>query len=59
MMWGFFHVYLPETKGKSLEEMSLYFAEITGDEVFSYRRIREEARNMEDIRQEGGGGIIT
>ena len=61
MMWGFFHVYLPETKGKSLEEMSLYFAEITGDEIFfeADRRIREEAGNIEDVRQEGGGGIIT
>ena len=27
----FLFVYLPETKGRSLEEMSLYFAEITGD----------------------------
>jgi sugar porter (SP) family MFS transporter len=28
---GFVRVYLPETKGKSLEEMSVYFAEITND----------------------------
>jgi len=28
---AFLFVYLPETKGKSLEEMSSYFAEITGD----------------------------
>mmetsp|Transcript_2535 Transcript_2535/g.3803 ORF Transcript_2535/g.3803 Transcript_2535/m.3803 type:complete len:240 (-) Transcript_2535:184-903(-) len=27
----FFYNFLPETKGKSLEDMSLYFAEITGD----------------------------
>lgn len=27
----FFWKYLPETKGRSLEDMSLYFAEITGD----------------------------
>jgi len=27
----FMYVYLPETKSKSLEEISLYFAEITGD----------------------------
>jgi len=27
----FFFLYLPETKGRSLEEMSLYFAELMGD----------------------------
>ena len=27
----FFYFLLPETKGRSLEEMSIYFAEITGD----------------------------
>ncbi len=26
------YVYLPETKGLSLEEMARYFAEITGDQ---------------------------
>ena len=30
-MLGFFWVYLPETKGRSLEDMSLYFAQVTGD----------------------------
>ena len=28
---AFFYFVLPETKGRSLEDMSLYFAEITGD----------------------------
>lgn len=28
---AFLYAYLPETKGRSLEEMSIYFAEITGD----------------------------
>jgi MFS family permease len=28
---AFFFVYLPETKGRSLEDMSIFFAEITGD----------------------------
>jgi len=27
----FLHLFLPETKGRSLEDMSLYFAEITND----------------------------
>ena len=27
----FFYIYLPETKGRSLENMSVYFAEVTGD----------------------------
>jgi hypothetical protein len=29
---AFIYVYLPETKGKSLEEMLQYFADITSDE---------------------------
>ena len=29
---AFIYVYLPETKGRSLEDMSIYFAEITGDQ---------------------------
>lgn len=28
---GWMYVYLPETKGRALEDMSQYFAEITGD----------------------------
>ena len=28
---AFLYKYLPETKGKSLEDMSIYFAELTGD----------------------------
>ena len=28
---GWVYVYLPETKGRPLEDMSMYFAEITGD----------------------------
>ena len=61
IMWFFFHVYLPETKGKNLEAMSSYFAKITHDNTFieADQRIREEVRDWEDVRQEGGGGIIT
>jgi hypothetical protein len=30
---GWIYIFLPETKGRSLEEMSIYFAELTGDET--------------------------
>ena len=29
---AFLYVYLPETKGRSLEDMAMFFAEITGDD---------------------------
>lgn len=31
VVFGFLLKYLPETKGRSLEDMSVYFAEIMGD----------------------------
>jgi MFS family permease len=40
MVLGFVYFYLPETKGRSLEDMSIYFAEITGDR----RMLDAEAR---------------
>ena len=40
MILGFVYFYLPETKGRSLEDMSIYFAEITGDR----RMLDAEAR---------------
>eukprot|EP00523_Entomoneis_sp_CCMP467_P008329 CAMPEP_0168727240 /NCGR_PEP_ID=MMETSP0724-20121128/5077_1 /TAXON_ID=265536 /ORGANISM="Amphiprora sp., Strain CCMP467" /LENGTH=570 /DNA_ID=CAMNT_0008774069 /DNA_START=65 /DNA_END=1777 /DNA_ORIENTATION=+ len=44
----FLYVYLPETAGKSLEEMAAYFAEITGD------------RSILDVEEKlhGGGGDL-
>ena len=38
----FFHLLLPETKGRSLEDMSMYFAEITGDQsvIEAERKLR-------------------
>ena len=44
------YIYLPETKGRHLEEMTQYFAEITGD-----TSVMEAERAMHDRR--GGGGI--
>lgn len=31
MMAGLIYVYVPETKGRSLEDMAVFFATITGD----------------------------
>ena len=31
VVFGFLYTFLPETKGRSLEDMSVYFAELTGD----------------------------
>jgi hypothetical protein len=31
VVFAFLYFFLPETKGRSLEDMSIYFAEITGD----------------------------
>ena len=44
------YIYLPETKGRHLEEMTQYFAEITGD-----TSVMEAERALHDRR--GGGGI--
>jgi len=51
----FLFIYLPETKGKSLEEMSLYFAEITGDrsilDVEERLEMKKHAGNKTNQRQ--------
>lgn len=44
---AFFFFYLPETKGRALEDMAVYFAEVTGD-----RSILEMEASLAD-----GGGI--
>ena len=41
------YIYLPETKGKSLEEMSLYFAEVTGD----YSILRAEKQRLTEASE--------
>ena len=33
LVLGFLYTYLPETKGRSLEDMSVYFAEVTNDDT--------------------------
>lgn len=43
---AFFLTFLPETKGKSLEDMSLYFAELTGD-----HSLLNAESELEDLRR--------
>jgi MFS family permease len=50
---AFLYVYLPETKGRSLESMSLYFAEITGDR--SILNLESQAKPL--AGSSSGGGI--
>jgi MFS family permease len=46
LVLGFLWIYLPETKGRSLEDMSTYFAEITGDNSILEAEVRiSEARD--------------
>jgi len=54
----FFHYYLPETKARSLEDMSTYFAEITGDRSIldAERRLggnppQDETKTDDDTRE--------
>ena len=49
---------LPETKGKSLEDMSLYFAEITGDTdiLEAEKRINSGQGGLEMTEQAPGNG---
>lgn len=46
---GFLVKYLPETKGRSLEDMSVYFAELTGDTsvLEAEERLRRGGRSLE------------
>lgn len=46
---------LPETKGHSLEDMSLYFAEVTGD--FSILDAEKKIRMEEEMKTIGGTGV--
>jgi len=48
----FLYIYLPETKGKSLEQMAVYFAEITGDR--SILDVEEKLRKQRMLKLDGG-----
>ena len=63
---AFLYVYLPETKGRSLEDMSVYFAELTGDMSIleaekMLRREQEmtEVKSAETAVSEQAGGTLT
>ena len=49
-----FFSYLPETKGRSLEDMSLYFAEVTNDQ--SMIEAERQLRGDEFMQNYDGGG---
>ena len=58
------YFYLPETKGRSLEDMSLYFAEETGDfsilDAERRLRVESELEQMQDgILEKKRGGRMT
>ena len=52
---GFFYWFLPETRGRPLEDMSLYFAEITGDN--SILEAEAKLRAEEDVSVEMSGSL--
>jgi sugar porter (SP) family MFS transporter len=53
LVCAFLYIYLPETKGRSLEEMTVYFAEITGDstvlEAEAEIRQRQQSTEMSNV----------
>mmetsp|Transcript_13596 Transcript_13596/g.16514 ORF Transcript_13596/g.16514 Transcript_13596/m.16514 type:complete len:553 (+) Transcript_13596:181-1839(+) len=57
----FFYFLLPETNGKSLEEMTVYFAEITGDTTILdiEKRLREEKDEGENQAESRPVGTMT
>lgn len=55
----FLYVYLPETKGKSLEEMSHYFAEVTGDRSILDAEERLMRLYHDDVATMGSGVELT
>jgi hypothetical protein len=55
---AFVYFYLPETRGRSLEEMSLYFAEITNDTYVleAEAKVAGRRREIELDRRNSRGG---
>lgn len=56
-IFGFLYFYLPETKGRSLEDMSLYFSEITGDNSIleAEKKLRGEDQSAMEQAQTAAG----
>mmetsp|Transcript_13922 Transcript_13922/g.39616 ORF Transcript_13922/g.39616 Transcript_13922/m.39616 type:complete len:126 (+) Transcript_13922:986-1363(+) len=62
IIFAFIYVYLPETKGRSLEDMSVYFAELTGDQTLldAEDRVVQKRRSPElEIGQIKTGASAT
>jgi hypothetical protein len=63
----FLYLYLPETKGKSLEEMMHYFAELTGDRSIldMEEKLQRQAKSAVDAeapleeKEEKQNGVLT
>mmetsp|Transcript_34130 Transcript_34130/g.50150 ORF Transcript_34130/g.50150 Transcript_34130/m.50150 type:complete len:630 (+) Transcript_34130:166-2055(+) len=53
----FFYIYLPETKGRSLEGMSLFYAEITGDRSILDIEFKEKDQASDDNDDNQGDGV--
>jgi len=53
---AFLYFYLPETRGRSLEDMSVYFAEITGDKSILEAEAAILERREKGIEIRGSGG---
>jgi len=53
---GFFYWFLPETRGRPLEDMSLYFAEITGDNSILEAEAKLRAEDEVSVEMSGSVG---
>lgn len=60
LVLAFLAMYYPETKGRSLEDMSIYFAEVTGDNSIleAEQRIRDGTASEMEISTVQSGGIL-
>ena len=53
----FLYCYLPETKGRSLEDMSVYFAEITGDQFILDAEARIRGKEGVSVEMSSAGKV--